>query len=184
MAENKLNKTQFKPFLDVSNTWEVVNGSGWTPDWKRIDRSTIFSLNPNPQTEETDYISYETPVTEISNYAPELPQEIALYLGNPMYDYLAHMFFNLPIGTKTCVPMLMVFPEVIESGDTTYYKAWQVQQNVITLGELNTVDGKLSFTNGLGGDIDKGCVTLSDGVPTFVKGKFGGKIGEETFTPD
>ncbi len=57
MAEMKLNKTQFQPFLDTSETWEKVDGSSWIPAWTRIDRSTIFALNPNPETEETDYIS-------------------------------------------------------------------------------------------------------------------------------
>jgi len=185
MAEIKLNKTQFKPFLDVSSTWEKVDDESWSPSWKRIDRSTIFALNPNPETEETDYISYETPVTEIKKYKPELPQEIALYQGNPLYDYMAHMFYNLPVGSATVVPLLMVFPETATaaSGSTTYYKAWQVQQCVVTLGELNTPDSKLSFTLGLGGDIEKGCVTISSGVPTFVKGAFSGTIGSETFTP-
>ena len=48
MAETRLKKTEFIPFLDVSG------GTG-TVTWKRIDRSTIFALNPNPKTEERDY---------------------------------------------------------------------------------------------------------------------------------
>ena len=37
----------------------------------------------------------------------------------------------------------------------------------ITLGELNTVDRVLSFTVGIGGDIQRGTYAMSSGKPTF-----------------
>ena len=67
----KLRKHQFIPFLDVSGT----KGDRWSPEWKRIDLSTIFELDPKPQTETMDYISYEMPVEEVDRYQPQLPQE-------------------------------------------------------------------------------------------------------------
>ena len=150
----KLRKHEFIPFIDVSGT------GGSSPEWKRIDLSTIFDLNPNPQTETMDYISYETPVEEINQYQPELPQEIALYEGNPVYDYMFNMFYNLPVGSETKVPFLLCF-----GGSDK--KAWKVDQTTVVLGSLNTVDGKLSFTLKLGGDIEKGTYAIADGVPTF-----------------
>ena len=153
MAETKLKKTEFIPFLDVSG------GTG-TATWKRIDRSTIFALNPNPQTEERDYISYESPVTEIVSYKPELPQEIAIYEGNPIYDFIFGLFYDLPVGDSVMVKSLMCF-------GGTEKKAWQVDKTTITLGELNTVDGKISFTLGFGGDITRGTYAITDGAPTF-----------------
>lgn len=160
-AMTKLRKHEFIPFLDVSGT---ANSSSWVPNYKRIDLSTIFSLNPNPQTETQDYISYETPVEEITQYQPELPQEIALYEGNPIYDYMFGLFFGLPVGAETKIPFLMCF-------GGSEKKAWQVRQTVVVLGELNTVDGKLSFTLRLGGDIERGTYSISsDGVPTFTEG--------------
>ena len=153
-TETKLTKNNFIPFLDVNK------GSG-TASYARIDKSTIFALNPNPQSEEVDYICYESPVSEIDHYEPELPQEIALYEGNPMYDFIFSMFYDLPVGSAAKVPALLCF-----AGEGK--KAWLIPDNVIELGELNTVDGKLSFTLKLGGDIQKGVYTLSNaGVPTF-----------------
>lgn len=152
-TETKLTKNNFIPFLDTNK------GSG-TASWARIDKSTIFSLNPNPQSESLDYICYESPVEEVDHYEPELPQEIALYEGNPMYDFIAQMFYDLPVGSAAKVPALICFAG-------TGKKAWMVPDNVIQLGELNTVDGKLSFTLKLGGDIQKGTYTVSEGVPTF-----------------
>lgn len=154
-TETKLTKNNFIPFLDINK------GSG-TASWKRIDKSTIFALNPNPQSESVDYICYESPIEEVDHYEPELPQEIALYEGNPMYDFIFEMFFDLPVGSGAKVPALICFAG-------TGMKAWMIPDNVIQLGELNTVDGKLSFTLKFGGDIKKGTYTLTAGVPTFTE---------------
>lgn len=153
-TETKLTKNKFIPFLDTSG------GSG-TANYVRIDKSTIFDLNPNPQSETLDYICYESPVEEIDHYQPELPQEIALYEGNPMYDFIFGMFYDLPVGSACKVPCLLCFAG---SGK----KAWLVPDNVVKLGNLNPVEGKLSFTLSLGGDIQRGTYEVSNaGVPTF-----------------
>ena len=154
-TETKLTKNNFIPFLDINK------GAG-TESWKRIDKSTIFAMNPNPQSESVDYICYESPVEEIDHYEPELPQEIALYEGNPMYDFIFQMFYDLPVGSEAKVPALVCF-----AGEGK--KAWMIPDNVIQLGELNTVDGKLSFTLKFGGDIKKGTYTLTAGVPSFTE---------------
>ena len=157
MSVTKLKKTEFIPFIDTSGT---ISSASWVPTWKRIDLSTIFALNPNPQTTSQDYISYETPVETIDKYQPELPQEIALYQGNPVYDFMFDLFYDLAVGTAATVPVLMCF-------GGTGKLAWQLEQSTVVLGELNTVDGKLSFTLKLGGDIDRGTYVITAGVPTF-----------------
>lgn len=156
-AMTKLTRDQFIPFIDVSST---INSDTWTPSWKRVDRSTIFSLNPNPQTESRAYICYETDIEETTGYQPELPQEIAVYEGNPVYDFVFEKFYNLPVGSEATVPALICFGGKAK-------KAWQVKQCTLVLGELNTVDGKLSFTLKLGGTIDRGTYVNENGAPTF-----------------
>lgn len=151
-TETMLKKHQCIPFLDVSTTG--------TASWKRIDKSTIFALNPNPQTETFDYICYETPVEVVDHYQPELPQEIALYEGNEMYDFVFGKFYDLPTGEDAVVPCLICFP----GSDK---KAWKIDECTLVLGEMNTVDKKISFTLRFGGDITKGTYTITDGVPTF-----------------
>lgn len=153
----KLKKHQFIPFLDVSGTM----GGTWVPEWKRIDLSTIFDLDPKPQTETMDYISCEVPVEEVERYQPQLPQEVALYEGDPVYDFVFNLFYELPVGDGVKVPLLMCFGGAGK-------KAWQVQQCTLELGSLNTVSGKLSFTLHLGGDIERGTYTVANGVPAFV----------------
>lgn len=156
MSLVKLTKDKFIPFIDTSDT---ASGSNWQPTWKQIDLSTIFALNPNPQEETYDYICYESAVTEVSSYQPELPQEIALYEGNPVYDFMFQKFYEMESGALT-VPVLICF-----GGSAK--KAWQLKNATVTMGELNPVDGKLSFTLNLGGTRDKGTYAITEGVPTF-----------------
>lgn len=177
MAETKLRKFQYIPFLDVSGTF---GSSSWNPSWKRIDRSTIFELSANPQTEEMDYISYELPVTEIDHYTPELPQEIALYAGNPVYEYAFELFYDLPVGSACFIPVMLCFAPNGEEGKKEQ-RAWQIQQTTFTLGALNTVEGKITFTLNFGGDIERGKYEIAAGIPTFTKGTYNnGSFSAET----
>ena len=153
-AMTKLTRNQFIPFIDTSGT------GGKTPSWKQIDYSTIFSLNPNPQTETMAYICYETDVEEVGSYRPELPQEISLYEGNPVYDFVFEQFYNLPVGSAIQHAVLICFGGAGK-------KAWMVPKCTLVLGELNTVEGKLSFTLKLGGDIQRGTYAVTDGAPAF-----------------
>ena len=152
----KLKRNQFIPFLDVEKDTTLQACS-----WKRVDYSTIFELTMNEQEEEMDYICFENAVTEINSNQPELPQEIACYEGNPIYDFMFGQFFNMPTGSDVKVPFLMCF-------GGTAKKAWRCVAT-ITSKVLNTVDGKITFSIKLGGDIDKGTYTITEGVPTFIE---------------
>ena len=153
-AMKKLTRNQFIPFLDVAKDSTFVANT-----WKRIDYSTIFEMTMNEQEEDMDYICFENAVTEINSNQPELPQEIACYEGNPIYDFMFEQFFNMPTGSAVKVPFLMCF-----GGSAK--KAWRCMAT-ITSKVLNTVDGKITFSIKMGGDIEKGTYTISDGSPTF-----------------
>lgn len=161
MAEVKITKNKVIPFLDISGS--ANTGNSWVPVWKRIDKSTIFDLAFNPQSTTEDYIAYETAIEEISGYQPELPQEIALYRGNAVYDYVESLCYNLEVGDALRIPFLLCWPPE-EDGEI---KAWQVKENRLLLSNYNSVEGKVTFTLKIGGDIERGTVTISDGVPVF-----------------
>lgn len=151
-AMTKLTRDRFIPFLNA--------GTEEAPQWKRVDFSTIFSLDPGAQTQEMDYICYETTLTEITGYRPQLPQEIALYEGNGLYDFMFRRFYRLPVGAQARVPALICF-----GGSDRL--CWYVPDCAVTLGALDTVAGKLSFTLSLGGDIQRGTYAIVDGAPVF-----------------
>lgn len=161
MAEVKITKNKVIPFLDISGT--ANTGASWVPVWKRIDKSTIFDMAFNPQSTTEDYIAYETAIEEISGYQPELPQEIALYRGNAVYDYVESLCYNLEVGDALRIPFLLCWPPE----DGGQIKAWQVKENRLLLSNYNSVEGKVTFTLKIGGDIERGTVTISEGVPVF-----------------
>ena len=164
MAEMKITKNKVIPFIDISKT---INTDNWSPEWKRIDRSTIFDMAFNPQSESVDYISMESAVEEVSSYDLELPQEIALYRGNAIYDFVESMCIDLPIGDDVKVPFLLAWPP--KTKDAASVDGLQVKDARLLLGNYNSVDGKITFTLKLGGDRVKGTISVAEGsgVPTF-----------------
>ena len=162
----KITKDKVALYLDTSKT--LTSGS-WVPTWNRVAKATIFDLSFNPQSTTEDYIAYETAIEEISGYQPELPQEIALYRGDPIYDYIEELVYDLQVGDALRVPVLLMFPPALgEDGKLSgEIKAWQIKDNRLLLSNFNTVEGKITFTLKLGGTYDRGTVTVSGGVPVF-----------------
>jgi len=154
MALVKLKRNQFIPFLDTAKDLTFAAST-----WKAIDLSTIFELTVGEVEEEMEYICYENAVTEITSNKPELPQEIALYEGNSIYDFMIGELQDLPTGTDCKVPFLLCF-------GGTGKKAWR---GICTVSSkvLNTVDGKITFSMKIGGDVDQGTYVITAGVPTF-----------------
>lgn len=162
----KITKDKVAIYLDTSKT--VASGT-WAPEWHRIEKSTIFDLSFNPQSTTEDYIAYETAIEEISGYQPELPQEIAMYRGDDIYDYIEDLVYNLQVGDALRVPVLLMFaPKLVGDALTGEIRAWQIKDARLLLSNFNSVDGKITFTLKLGGTYDRGTVTVSDGAPTFV----------------
>lgn len=154
MSLVKLTRDQFIPFLDI-----LKDSTYATSSWKAIDFSTIFAMTMGEVEEDMDYICYENAVTEIKSNKPELPQEIALYEGNPLYDFMFAEFYDMPVGAECKVPFLICF-------GGTGAKAWR-GLCTITSKVLDTVAGKITFSMKMGGTIDKGTYTITAGVPTF-----------------
>ena len=154
MAMTKLKRNQFIPFIDVAKDLTFA-----ASEWARVDYSTIFELTVGEQEETLAYICYENDVTEVNSNQPELPQEIAIYEGNKVYDFMAKELYDLPTGEGVRVPFLLCF-----GGKDK--RAWRTIAT-ITSKVLNTVDGKITFSIKMGGDIEKGTYTISEGTPTF-----------------
>ena len=153
MAEIRITKNMCIPFIDV--------GEASAPEWRRIDKSTIFEIKMNAETESCDYISQETPTEEIVCYAPSMDQEIATYRGNPIYEYMFRRFYNCSTAHGRS---LICFPADAEGK----LLAWMVADTSFVLSSMNWAEGKITWTMHLGGDIQRGSYTVTDGVPAFV----------------
>lgn len=155
---DRITKNYWIPFIDISAP------SSETPSWGRVDLSTIFEIAANPETEDVDFINMESAQTELRYYKPTMDQEIACYLGNPMYDFMADKFFRLDV-TEAVMPVLVVFPKT--TVEATSVPAWLYEDALIVFNTLSSTDGKIAFTINFNGEKQLGTVAMTGGVPTF-----------------
>ena len=159
----KLTRDLFIPLIDRNKlTGKTAEGF----DWVRVDKSTIFALAFNPQEETFGYINAPNDTTEVTSYQPELPQEIVLDSSNPLYVAMHEFAMSMPVGSNAEVPCLLVMPDA-STGEATKGYLWE--HATISMQELNSVDGKLTFTMKLNGVKKDGTVTASDGTFAFAE---------------
>lgn len=145
----QLTRNLFVPLIDTNK------GVG-DPVWVPIDLSTQFEFSYNPNTETKSYICYKNDSTEVTGYAPELPQEIVLDNTNPLYKFMDEYLNSFPVGASAKIPFLLVRPD-LTTGEATHGFMWQTA--TVVGDTLNTVDGVLSFTITPNGDPVDGTVT-------------------------
>ena len=156
----KLTRDLYIPLID-RNKLTGTNAEGY--DWVRVDKSTIFELSFNPQEETYGYIDTANDSTEVTSYQPELPQEITLDSDNPLYSAMFDFCMRFPIGSSANVPCLVVTP----AADGTATRGFLWADAAISPQALNTVDGILTFTMKLNGNVTEGTVAASEGEFTF-----------------
>ena len=136
-------------------------------NWARIGKSTIFDLVLNAQTEDNDFIEDEMATTEIMSYKPELAQELQANKGDPAFDFLYDMFFNLPTGEEVKKNLLIVFAGNVGTEDAPKFRAWNTTSTLI-LDHFDSVAEKIYFKFSII-KVNKGTVTVNDGVPVFTQ---------------
>lgn len=156
----KLTRDTYRPYLDINR------GSG-EYEWVRIDKSTVFDVEFNAESETVGYIDSANDSTDISSYAPTMEQEIILDSSNAMYQFIEPFCWEMPTGTDAVVPCMLT--EADASGGNTYTaRVWD--DATITPGDLNSVDGKLVFTLNLNGTPTVGTAEFADdGSVTFIE---------------
>lgn len=155
----RLKKHKTIPFLDTS--------SGDIPEWARIGKSTVFDLVLNAQTEENDFIQDEMKTTEIMSYSPSLAQELQCNKGDPAFDYLYEMFFNLPTGEDVKKNLLIVFDGNQGTEEEPVFRAWNAGAT-LTLDHFDSVTEKIYFSFAIN-SIERGTATVENEKPVFTK---------------
>lgn len=145
--------------MDISNTDE--------PLWARIGKSTVFDLVLNAQTEENDFIEDEMKTTDITSYKPELSQELQANKGDPAFDYLYNMFYNLPTGEDVKKNLLIVFDGNNGTEDAPKFNAWKTTSTLV-IDHFDSVAEKIYFKLNIN-QIERGTCTVAAGVPTYTK---------------
>ncbi|MCI5873453.1 MAG: hypothetical protein PUJ55_05690 [Clostridiales bacterium] len=103
--------------------------------------------------------------TDITSYKPELSQELQANKGDPAFDYLYDMFYNLPTGEDVKKNLLIVFAGNVGTEDAPKFNAWNTTSTLI-LDHFDSVAEKIYFKFSIT-KIQRGTCTVSDGVPTF-----------------
>lgn len=160
-----LTRDLYIPAIDLNAVHKAYDPSFVAEGSKfvRIDKSTVFALAFNPQENTQGFIDAPNDTTEVTSYQPELPQEIILDSENPIYADMIEFCMAMPTGSSAIVPCLVVIPDK----DGAAVRGFLWEDATISPGELNTVDGKLSFTMKLNGIKETGTVTNENGVITF-----------------
>lgn len=135
------------------------------PSWARIGKSTVFDLVLNAQTEENDFIENEMPEVDVMKYKPELSQELQCNKGDPAFDYLYDLFYNLPTGEDVKKNVLIVFDGNTGTEEAPVFKAWNTTSTLI-IDHFDSVAEKIYFKFNIN-KIEKGTCTVAAGVPTY-----------------
>ena len=169
-------KTKIVPFLSTS--------PASTPVWTQIKKSTSFDLNTNPQIKTFDFISSEQPEEEIDSYQPNLAQALTMFKGEPDYQHIFDMLYELPTGEKAHRDVLIVFYQETaeytpqsEVESKTVYKAWKID-SLVKINQLETTNEQINFELGFN-NIKRGAAEIVSGSPSFTEGTF----SNGTFTP-
>ena len=157
MALERLKKYKTIPFLNTATADQ--------PTWARIGKSTVFDLVLNAQTEENDFIEDEMATTEIISYKPELSQELQANKGDPAFDHIYKMLFDLPTGEEVKKNVLIVLAGNVGSEDTPKFNAWNTTSTLV-LDHFDSVAEKIYFKLNIN-KIDRGTCEIDDGVPSF-----------------
>lgn len=156
----KLTRDKFIPLIDTT-----FGAEAGTYELTRVDKSTIFDLAYNPTEETVGYIDSPNDSTQVTGYALELPQEIVLDNKNPLYSKLLPKIREaVRTGNPIKAPTATVYPDM-ETGEAT--DADMFDDATISPQNLNSVDGKLSFTIKLNGTPKPGTVDYSLGKWTY-----------------
>ena len=127
----------------------------------------MFDLVLNAQTEENNFIEDEMATTEIINYKPELSQELQTNKGDPAFDHIYEMLFNLPTGEEVKKNVLIVLAGNEGTEDDPSFNAWNTTSTLV-LDHFDSVAEKIYFKLNIN-KITRGTCKIAAGVPTFTE---------------
>lgn len=165
-----LNRSNYPVLIDANALAGIANAENL--DLVRVDKSTIYELAANPQTETYAYIDAADDSTEVTGYQKSMAQEITLNEKNRCFQLIDTYFWDFKTGADTIVPCVLAKPIINTDGtvDKTKWKAKCWKEATLVGDSLNTVDRKYNFTINLNGDATDGYVVKNaDGKFVFTE---------------
>lgn len=163
---HKVKSNELPVFLNVTpkaNTedWELAGN--WQTNADRTYEAT--------ETEE-EYVNDEGPTTEVDSYKVSLENEMKCVSGDPVFEYIDGLRYNLAIGEDAESEALFVDKySYTEENSIIKYRA-QLFGCSISISKQSREGGKvstISYKVNCNGKPKNGVVTFANGKPTFTE---------------
>lgn len=156
-GEGKVKKYEVVPFIKPKGA----------TDYLQIKKSTELKLEFGASVEEYDYISDESPTSELEKYKPEISGlPLTMYREEADFAAIWDIAYNLKVGGEAVVDLLLVYKFDEDAAKTGIWKAWNVPATVV-VKTLDAVEGKIEFDLQMRGTVKRGTVTEESGKPKF-----------------
>lgn len=149
-----------------------VAKSGEDRDWKLYGKKTVScSYDYNPSSTSETYITDDNATTILDAYAISIPGDMKCYYGDPVYDYINDLRYNLAVGSDAEGEVLLIDKYITTGSTATAFQA-QVFNSTTMINNYGGDGGQIpniTFTTSLNGDPTNGSVTFTGDVPTFTE---------------
>lgn len=161
---HKIKPSEIPAFLDTtpntnSATWKITGNF-------QTDGDRTYEAKES----EEEYINEDGPTTDVESYKVSLDNEMKCVKGDPVFDYIDNLRYNLATGENAESQVLLVDKySYTESENVIEYRA-QVFKCSISISKQSRTGGetsKISYKINCNGDPKNGKVTFSNGTPTF-----------------
>lgn len=143
-----------------------------TKTWKLYGKKTVScSYDYNPSSTSETYITDDNATTILDAYAVSIPGDMKCYYGDPVFDYINDLRYNLAVGSDAEGEALLIDKYITVAGETTAFQA-EVFRCTTMINNYGGDGGQIpniTFTTSLNGDPQKGSVTFAADVPTFTE---------------
>lgn len=162
----QVKRSEIVGFLDIDKATSIASAN-----WKLFGNGvTSASYSYNPSTTSETWIVEDNARTTLDSYAVSIDGEQTCLYGDPVYDFINGLRYNLAVGDDAITNLLLVDKyDYTGNGASREYKAqvFSCTIQVESYGGDGGAKPTISYTIGVNGDATNGTVTITDGVPTF-----------------
>lgn len=146
-----------------------TNPSGTNPTWSLAGKKTTdSSWAYDAATTEETYVTDDVATTTIDSYAVSMEDEMRCNFGDPVYDFVNDIRYNLKTGDDAITKVLLIDKYDV-TDDTFKAQVFNCSISVSNYGGAGGETPTLTYSINCNGNPTNGTATISAGVPTFTE---------------
>lgn len=149
-------------YLNTDNS-KPTGEEVWSLYGKKTVSST-YNYNVNSTTE--TYITEDNADTVIDSYNVVIEGDMKCYYGDPVYDFINDLRYNLAVGSDAETKALLI-DHYIDTSGGFQAQVFNCSIAIKTYGGEGGVAPTITFNVNLNGDPKQGSVTFEGETPTF-----------------